>query len=98
MTTEKPKAEFVLGSEVSPSQFFKSTFARKFVTNCHDYNSLDYEILADTNTEQDNNDSRNNNFFSMNNFTDKSVNEKDVTYTVDSSKLQKVNGCYFILL
>lgn len=32
MTTESPKVEFALGSEVSPGRFFKSTFARAFTT------------------------------------------------------------------
>lgn len=41
-----PKVEFALGSEVSPGHFFKSDFARSFVTTtgARDSKSLDYEF------------------------------------------------------
>lgn len=73
MATESLKVEFALGSEVSPSRFFKSAFARNFTSNSRDCKSLDYELLdnAATATEEDrNNNSRNNNFLSLVNFTD----------------------------
>ncbi|KAH0951626.1 hypothetical protein HN011_010289 [Eciton burchellii] len=71
MATEIPKIEFALGSEVSPGRFFKSAFARNFISSSRDCKSLDYELLdnAAANTgEQDNNNARNNNFLSLVNF------------------------------
>ncbi|XP_014484204.1 PREDICTED: uncharacterized protein LOC106749347 [Dinoponera quadriceps] len=50
MTTESPKVEFALGSEVSPGRFFKSAFARTFTNGnggCRDCKSLDYELVHD---------------------------------------------------
>jgi len=70
MATEIPKIEFALGSEVSPGRFFKSAFARNFISSSRDCKSLDYELLdnaAANAGEQDNNNARNN-FFSLVNF------------------------------
>ncbi|XP_031781913.1 flocculation protein FLO11 isoform X2 [Nasonia vitripennis] len=51
MSETSPKVEFALGSEVSPGHFFKSTFARSFVTSRADSSkSLDYEFGYDTGT------------------------------------------------
>lgn len=62
--------EFALGSEVSPSRFFKSAFARNFINSGRDCKSLDYELLDNVatggNEEDRNNNGRNNNFFSLN--------------------------------
>ncbi|XP_072764443.1 uncharacterized protein [Anoplolepis gracilipes] len=81
MTTETPKVEFALGSEVSPGRFFKSAFARNFISSGRDCKSLDYELLdnAVVNEREDrNNNARNNNFFSLVNLTDdKPVNGGD---------------------
>lgn len=68
----KPKIEFEVGSEVSPGHFFKSSFARSFVTNCRDIKSLDTEFM-DVNEEQsDGNLStdtiKSNNYYSLVNF------------------------------
>ncbi|XP_011635246.1 uncharacterized protein LOC105425926, partial [Pogonomyrmex barbatus] len=72
MTTETPKVEFALGSEVSPGRFFKSAFARNFISSGRDCKSLDYELLdnAVENEEDRNNNARNNNFLSLVNFAD----------------------------
>ncbi|KMQ97284.1 j domain-containing protein [Lasius niger] len=75
MTTETPKVEFALGSEVSPGRFFKSAFARNFISSGRDCKSLDYELLDnaivdDHQREDRNNNARNNNFFSLVNFAD----------------------------
>ncbi|TGZ48926.1 Uncharacterized protein DBV15_08034, partial [Temnothorax longispinosus] len=72
MTTETPKVEFALGSEVSPGRFFKSAFARNFISSGRDCKSLDYELLDNVgeNEEDRNNNARNNNFFSLVNFAD----------------------------
>ncbi|XP_029670481.1 nuclear pore complex protein DDB_G0274915-like [Formica exsecta] len=73
MTTEIPKVEFALGSEVSPGRFFKSAFARNFISSGRDCKSLDYELLdnAVVNQRDDrNNNTRNNNFFSLVTFAD----------------------------
>lgn len=69
-TPETPKVEFALGSEVSPGRFFKSAFARNFISSGRDCKSLDYELLdnAEENEEDRNNNARNNNFFSLVNF------------------------------
>ncbi|KAM0731285.1 hypothetical protein ACS0PU_002345 [Formica fusca] len=79
MTTEIPKVEFALGSEVSPGRFFKSAFARNFISSGRDCKSLDYELLdnAVVNQRDDrNNNTRNNNFFSLVTFADdKPVND-----------------------
>ncbi|XP_066600322.1 uncharacterized protein [Prorops nasuta] len=63
---EAPKVEFALGGQVSPGQFFKSSFARSFVLSCHDSKSLNYEMP--TEKHEDNVDNKNNNFFSLINF------------------------------
>ncbi|XP_076234352.1 uncharacterized protein LOC143179154 [Calliopsis andreniformis] len=67
-----PRVEFALGSEVSLEHFFKSSFARSFVTNSRDTKSLDYELLDNTIIEEaeTNGNSNNNinNFFSLVNF------------------------------
>ncbi|KOX81197.1 hypothetical protein WN51_00104 [Melipona quadrifasciata] len=49
--TETPKVEFALGNKVSRRHFFKSNFARSFVTNCRDSRSLDYGFLNNRNSE-----------------------------------------------
>lgn len=70
MTTEAPKVEFALGSEVSPGRFFKSAFARNFTGSGRDCKSLDYELLDNVEGNEDDRDgnARNNNFFSLVNF------------------------------
>ncbi|KAL0126275.1 hypothetical protein PUN28_004994 [Cardiocondyla obscurior] len=73
MTAETPKVEFALGSEVSPGRFFKSAFARNFISSGRDCKSLDYEPLDNDVAENGgdrNNNARNNNFFSLVNFAD----------------------------
>lgn len=72
MTSECPKVEFALGSEVSPGRFFKSAFARNFIGSGRDCKSLDYELLDNVGAggEDRNNNARNNNFFSLVNFAD----------------------------
>ncbi|XP_018403020.1 PREDICTED: uncharacterized protein LOC108779947 [Cyphomyrmex costatus] len=72
MTSETPKVEFALGSEVSPGRFFKSAFARNFTSTGRDCKSLDYELLdnVERNEGDRNNNGRNNNFFSLVNFAD----------------------------
>ncbi|XP_012543654.1 uncharacterized protein LOC105841083 [Monomorium pharaonis] len=74
MTAETPKVEFALGSEVSPGRFFKSAFARNFISSGRDCKSLDYELLDNVEErEEDRNNNaggRNNNFFSLVNFAD----------------------------
>ncbi|XP_011060432.1 PREDICTED: uncharacterized protein LOC105149593 [Acromyrmex echinatior] len=72
MTSETPKVEFALGSEVSPGRFFKSAFARNFISSGRDCKSLDYELLDNVERNEDdrNNNGRNNNFFSLVNFAD----------------------------
>ncbi|XP_018376550.1 PREDICTED: uncharacterized protein LOC108769840 [Trachymyrmex cornetzi] len=72
MTSETPKVEFALGSEVSPGRFFKSAFARNFISSGRDCKSLDYELLdnVERNEGDRNNNGRNNNFFSLVNFAD----------------------------
>lgn len=80
MTTETPKVEFALGSEVSPGRFFKSAFARNFISSGRDCKSLDYELLdnAVVDEREDRNNNARNNFFSLVNFTDdKPVNGND---------------------
>ena len=65
------KVEFALGREVSMGPFFKSSFARSFISNYRDSKSLDYEFLDNgTITEEPEgaNNSRNNNCFSLMNF------------------------------
>ncbi|KAK1129980.1 hypothetical protein K0M31_019669 [Melipona bicolor] len=49
--TETPKVEFALGNKVSRRHFFKSSFARSFVTNCRDSRSLEYGFLNNRNYE-----------------------------------------------
>lgn len=68
---DTPRVEFALGREVSMEHFFKSSFARSFVTNSRDSKSLDYEILVNTITEETETNVNNNNFFSLVNFNDK---------------------------
>ena len=74
METMLPKVEFVLGSEVSPSHFFKSSYARSVAeTSARDSKSLDYDFLDNgTITEESGGGSGtndgNNNFYSLVNF------------------------------
>ncbi|XP_076752586.1 uncharacterized protein LOC143424421 [Xylocopa sonorina] len=76
--SDTPRVEFALGSEVSLEHFFKSSFARSFVTNCRDSKSLDYELLDNQiATETKTNGSNNNNFFSLLNFGDVLTNTAD---------------------
>lgn len=72
MTTETPKVEFALGSEVSPGRFFKSAFARNIISSGRDCKSLDYVLLDNVvgNEEDRDGNARNNNFFSLVNFAD----------------------------
>ncbi|XP_011250831.1 uncharacterized protein LOC105248011 [Camponotus floridanus] len=80
MTTETPKVEFALGSEVSPGRFFKSAFARNFISSGRDCKSLDYELLdnAVVDEREDRNNNARNNFLSLVNFADdKPVNVND---------------------
>ncbi|XP_067211929.1 uncharacterized protein [Linepithema humile] len=72
MATETPKVEFALGSEVSPGRFFKSAFARNFISSGRDCKSLDYELLDNgvVQEEEDRNNNGRNNFFSLVNFAD----------------------------
>lgn len=69
--SDNPKLEFALGSEVSMGHFFKSSFARSFISNCRDSKSLDYEFLDNgTITEEPEslNKGKNSNFYSLMNF------------------------------
>ncbi|XP_078035602.1 uncharacterized protein LOC144469330 [Augochlora pura] len=66
---DAPKVEFALGSEVSLGHFFKSSFARAFVTSTRDSKSLDYELLDNTIAEEPElNGNNDNNFYSLVNF------------------------------
>lgn len=92
MTTEIPKVEFALGSEVSPGRFFKSAFARNFISSSRDCKSLDYELLdnataASTAEEDRNNNARNNNFFSLVNFADGGLANGDDAATTRAAAL-----------
>ncbi|XP_031836216.2 uncharacterized protein LOC116428567 [Nomia melanderi] len=63
------KVEFALGSDVSLEHFFKSSFARAFVSSSRDSKSLDYELLDNAIVESpDTNGNVDNNFFSLINF------------------------------
>lgn len=44
MSESSAKVEFAVGSQVSMGQFFKSSFARSFVTNCRDSQSLNFDL------------------------------------------------------
>lgn len=69
--SDNPKVEFALGSEVSMGHFFKSAFAKSFISSCRDSKSLDYEFLDNgTITEEPEslNKSKNSNFYSLMNF------------------------------
>ncbi|XP_033223165.1 uncharacterized protein LOC117176901 [Belonocnema kinseyi] len=69
--SDSPQVEFALGSEVSMGHFFKSSFARSFISNCRDAKSLNYEFFDNgTITEEPEgvSDKRNNNFYSLVNF------------------------------
>nr|XP_033336414.1 uncharacterized protein LOC117226311 [Megalopta genalis] len=71
---DSPKVEFALGSEVSQGHFFKSSFARAFVsssaTACsRDSKSLDHELHVNTIVEEPELSGNNgNNYFSLVNF------------------------------
>ncbi|XP_012279537.1 uncharacterized protein LOC105699254 [Orussus abietinus] len=97
-----PKVEFALGSEVSPGHFFKSSFARSFVTNCRDTKSLDIGFLDNAIAEEPESivaaDNRNNNFCSLVNFGSLTgdchnlwkVNETRSAGNVESDELDKL--------
>ena len=88
MATETPKVEFALGSEVSPGRFFKSAFARNFISSGRDCKSLDYELLDNgvAQEEEDRNNNGRNNFFSLVNFADnKPANGDDAVARTASS-------------
>lgn len=72
--SDTPRVEFALGSEVSLEHFFKSNFARSFVTNCRDSKSLDYELLDNAFDKEIETNTKNNNFFSLVNFENKITN------------------------
>lgn len=104
MTTEIPKVEFALGSEVSPGRFFKSAFARNFISSGRDCKSLDYELLDNAVVDQRddrNNNTRNNNFFSLVTFADdKPVNDggNDAAVLWEQPKPKnQVNVCCTVL-
>ncbi|XP_063987234.1 uncharacterized protein LOC135167699 [Diachasmimorpha longicaudata] len=72
---KNPKIQFELGKEVSRGNFFKSSFARSFVSNCHDVKSLDInymnKLLNDDQSEGNlstDTITSNNNYYSLNNF------------------------------
>ncbi|KOC67263.1 hypothetical protein WH47_00133 [Habropoda laboriosa] len=91
---DTPRVEFALGSEVSLEHFFKSSFARSFVTNCRDSKSLDYELLDNTISEEaETNGNNNNNFFSLVNFEDKvtSTENSNICNNKDNANLWKTN-------
>lgn len=91
---DTPRVEFALGSEVSLEHFFKSSFARSFVTNYRDSKSLDYEFLDNIIAEEvETNGSNNNNFFSLVNFESKITNTVDNNnvFNKDSVNLWKTN-------
>lgn len=102
MTTETPKVEFALGSEVSPGRFFKSAFARNFISSGRDCKSLDYELLdnAVVDEREDRNNNARNNFFSLVNFAD----DKPTNDSNDAAALwehpkpkNEVNACCTVL-
>ena len=65
MGESSPRVEFALGSEVSPGHFFKSSFARSFVSaSCRDSKSLDYELYEEG-LEESRPPGLNNNFYSL---------------------------------
>ncbi|XP_015125118.1 uncharacterized protein LOC107046907 [Diachasma alloeum] len=75
MEENNPKIEFELGKEVSPGNFFKSSFARSFVSNCHDIKSLDTDYVDNLMSEDHSEGNlstdtitSNNNYFSLNTF------------------------------
>ncbi|XP_076621876.1 uncharacterized protein LOC143342168 [Colletes latitarsis] len=87
-----PKVEFALGSEVSLEHFFKSSFARSFVTNCRDAKSLDYELLDNTIAEEtETNGNANNNFFSLVNFGSMTTTPDNRVSVKDNTKLWQTN-------
>jgi len=102
MATETPKVEFALGSEVSPGRFFKSAFARNFISSGRDCKSLNYELLDNgVQEEEDRNNNGRNNFFSLVNFADKPTNGEDAVARTASlweqPKLKEVNAFCTIL-
>lgn len=80
--------------------FFKSSFARSFITNCRDSKSLDYELLDNTTAvDAEPNGNINNNFFSLMNLDEKSIagNEDNVwkmqevvQTSADANELEKL--------
>ncbi|XP_011495325.1 PREDICTED: LOW QUALITY PROTEIN: uncharacterized protein DDB_G0271670 [Ceratosolen solmsi marchali] len=74
MATESPRVEFALGSEVSPGHFFKSSFARSFVSasSRDSTKSLDYDFYENGTIAEEPvdvaPDNANNNFYSLVNF------------------------------
>ncbi|CAL7934874.1 unnamed protein product [Xylocopa violacea] len=88
--SDTPRVEFALGSEVSLEHFFKSSFARSFVTNCRDSKSLDYELLDNTIATETKTNGNNNNFFSLLNFGD-----APATNTAGSEVVNKDNANFW---
>ncbi|XP_003702840.1 uncharacterized protein LOC100877540 [Megachile rotundata] len=88
--SDTPKVEFALGSEVSLGHFFKSSFARSFVTNCRDSKSFDFELL-DTTIAEEAEPNGNNNFFSLVNFEDRVRITDNNVFDKDSAKFWKTN-------
>lgn len=88
--SDTPKVEFALGSEVSLGHFFKSSFARSFVTNCRDSKSFDFELL-DTTIAEEAEPNGNNHFFSLVNFEDRVRVTDSNVFDKDSAKFWKMN-------
>ncbi|KAG7189496.1 hypothetical protein KM043_017190 [Ampulex compressa] len=79
--SDAPKVEFAIGSEMSPGHFFKSSFARSFITSCRETKSLDYEFLDNGTIAEEAEshiDGKNNNFFSLINFADSTSNAESI--------------------
>lgn len=95
-----PRVEFALGSEVSLEHFFKSSFARSFVTNCRDSKSLDYELLNNAFVEETETNTKKNNFFSLVNFENKITNIVDNKYVFnkDNTNLRRTKEVNIIFL
>lgn len=88
---DAPKVEFALGSEVSLEHFFKSSFARAFVSTSRDSKSLDYELFDNVIAEDldPNGNTDNNNFFSLVNFGNTTIRSENRVSGKDSVNLWK---------
>ncbi|XP_029052743.1 uncharacterized protein LOC114880656 [Osmia bicornis bicornis] len=87
---DTPKVEFALGSEVSLGHFFKSSFARSFVTNCRDSKSFDYEFFDNTIAEEAE-PNGNNQFFSLVNFEDRVRITENNVFNQENAKVWKMS-------